>query len=766
MKKIRRFTAAAWHVALPSALLLATLATAAASAQGVGGAHAQKRDTKQAPFAIVKQGYFYVGGRYDNASAPTYMSGQMYVEYQIPQKLRAGAYPVIFVHGGSHTGAGWQSTPDGRPGWADYFLGRGWPVYVVDQPGRAKSPFVGAAYGARNYSNVRTAEDRWSASEKADPSVQWPQARLHTQWPGTGIHGDPIFDQYFAHLSPGIANGTLQEALTASALVALLEKVGPSIVIIHSQPGPAMWVMADTRPDLVKALVAVEPSGPPFYNSGGGALVRAWGPSSNRLTYQPAASAASELSIVREAQPDGPDLIACWLQGEPARQLPHLRGLPILFLLAESSYHAPYDHCTSKYLRQAGVQHEFQRLTDAGIFGNGHLLLVEKNSLQIAGLVEEWLEGNVRGRGVKLRQLASSRGSVGRLDVRKQGVFFVGGHYDDPAHPTSMSAQMYVRYQIPARVRKGAYPLVLVHGGGQQATTFTGTPDDRSGWADYLLERGYPVYTVDQPGRGKSPYIDAVYGATGTLNIRNLQNQFTATRLAKLWPQAALHTQWPGTGVTGDFTFDQFIAQQYQGMNATLQETLTSKALVALLQQIGPAILITHSQSGPHGWLAADARPDLVKGIIAVEPNGPPFYEVSFTGAPNWFSYGALGRAYGIARNPLTFSPAITSPSQLVAVQQQQPDDPHMVRCFLQAEPARKLPRLAGIPIAILTGEASFRATYDHCTSKFLTQAGVKNTHVRLENEGIHGNGHMMMLEKNNLKIARLIARLIENGRP
>ena len=52
------------------------------------------------------------------------------------------------------------------------------------------------------------------------------------------------------------------------------------------------------------------------------------------------------------------------------------------------------------------------------------------------------------------------------------------------------------------------------------------------------------------------------------------------------------------------------------------------------------------------------------------------------------------------------------------------------------------------------TGEASFRAQYDHCTAKFLTQAGVKNDHVRLERIGIHGNGHMMMLEKNSLAIA------------
>jgi predicted transglutaminase-like cysteine proteinase len=62
----------------------------------------------------------------------------------------------------------------------------------------------------------------------------------------------------------------------------------------------------------------------------------------------------------------------------------------------------------------------------------------------------------------------------------------------------------------------------------------------------------------------------------------------------------------------------------------------------------------------------------------------------------------------------------------------------------------------------VVTGEASFRATYDHCTSKFLTQAGVPNTHLRLEAVGIRGNGHMMMMEKNSSEVAGAIADWIE----
>ena len=86
-----------------------------------------------------------VGGKYDNPADPAYMHGQMYVEYQIP--VRARKYPLVLIHGGSHTGVGWQTTPDGRPGWADYFVRRGWKVYNVDQPGRGRSNYVPEAYG-------------------------------------------------------------------------------------------------------------------------------------------------------------------------------------------------------------------------------------------------------------------------------------------------------------------------------------------------------------------------------------------------------------------------------------------------------------------------------------------------------------------------------------------------------------------------------------------------------------------------------------------
>jgi hypothetical protein len=64
----------------------------------------------------------------------------------------------------------------------------------------------------------------------------------------------------------------------------------------------------------------------------------------------------------------------------------------------------------------------------------------------------------------------------------------------------------------------------------------------------------------------------------------------------------------------------------------------------------------------------------------------------------------------------------------------------------------------------VVVGEASYHAVFDHCTVSWLNQAGVKTDFIRLENEGLHGNGHMMMLEKNNLEIAKLLDDWIQRN--
>ncbi len=196
------------------------------------------------------------------------------------------------------------------------------------------------------------------------------------------------------------------------------------------------------------------------------------------------------------------------------------------------------------------------------------------------------------------------------------------------------------------------------------------------------------------------------------------------------------------------------------------QQVLNRDALVVLLDRIGPAVLLVHSQAGAFGWPVADARPNLVKAILAIEPNGPPAYGVEFVGAPDYFRQGRLALTYGITAVPLTYSPPVADASELAFVRQDKADGPDLVKCWMQKEPARQLTRLQNIPILVLTAEASYHAPYDHCTAKYLQQAGVRPDFVRLADLGIRGNSHVMMLEKNSREIAAVIARWLDKALP
>jgi hypothetical protein len=143
---------------------------------------------------------------------------------------------------------------------------------------------------------------------------------------------------------------------------------------------------------------------------------------------------------------------------------------------------------------------------------------------------------------------------------------------------------------------------------------------------------------------------------------------------------------------------------------------------------------------------------------------------LNFKGAPDWFEDAPKDKAFGLAEVPIVYDPPVTETSKLEFVRQERPDKPDLARCWLQKEPARKLPNVAKVPILIVMSEASYHASYDHCTAAYLTQAGVKNTYIRLADVGVHGNGHMMMLEKNNMAIAGVMAgwldRIRDGDRP
>ncbi len=347
------------------------------------------------PLEIAKQGYLFAGGKYADGPGGKVMTGQAYVEYQIPAK-RTHPFPIVMIHGGGQNGSNFTGTPDGREGWAQYFLRQGYAVYVVDQPGRGRSALA-SVYGPTAISPVATIEQRFTAPERSN---MWPQAKTHTQWPGAGVAGDPLFDQFYAEQLPSLESFPKQQELNRDAEVALLDQIGPSIVLIHSQSGAFVWPIADARPNLVKAIVAVEPSGPPvrdivfkgapnwFEN---GPLTKPWGLTAVPLTYEGVRD-ASELVFVQQDKADAGDLTRCWRQKEPAHALTKLKTIPVAIFTSEASYHASYDHCTSAYLTQAGVKNDFIRLPDHGIRGNGHMMMLEKNNLDIAALIADWLK--------------------------------------------------------------------------------------------------------------------------------------------------------------------------------------------------------------------------------------------------------------------------------------------------------------------------------------------------------------------------------------
>jgi pimeloyl-ACP methyl ester carboxylesterase len=362
------------------------------------------KDPNRQALTLARQGYFYVNGTYFTDADGQRMTGQMYVEYQTPKNVKH-RYPVVMIHGGSQTAANWMGTIDGRAGWRDFFLVNGYQVYLVDQVGRGRSPAYNPlspapeVYGTpfNRPANVLSRERTWTIPEQF---LDWPQAALHTQWPsfgqpGAGKPGDPYFDQFFASQiqSRLDATGTQTQIDAQNAGAALLDRIGPAIVITHSQSGTQGFLIADARPNLVKALVTMEGGGRPTAATG-----TTWGLVSTPITYAPPVTDPSQLHYVEQpADPTGL-LLTCWLQEAPARQLPNLQKMPHLLVVSEAGSSQRTNHCVSKYLTQAGVKNDYVNLKDVGIHGNAHMIMVEKNALEIAAFVASWLEDNVEKR--------------------------------------------------------------------------------------------------------------------------------------------------------------------------------------------------------------------------------------------------------------------------------------------------------------------------------------------------------------------------------
>jgi hypothetical protein len=230
-------------------MLIATLGSTAIIAAAVAGASAQG---KPAPLVIQEQGSFAVGGTMTQSpgtfdpykpAAPagqTYRGDHAYVFYQIPVDARK--LPLVLWHGAGQFSKTWETTPDGREGYQNIFLRRGFGVYVIDQPRR------GNAGRSMVQSTIAPTPDEqlWFGMFRIG---LWP-----SYFPGVQFSKDPeTLNQYFRSMTPN--TGPFDVPVITDAVSALFDKVGPGILVTHSQSGGPGWVTAMKNPK-VRAVVA------------------------------------------------------------------------------------------------------------------------------------------------------------------------------------------------------------------------------------------------------------------------------------------------------------------------------------------------------------------------------------------------------------------------------------------------------------------------------------------------------------------------------
>ena len=324
--------------------------------------------TPDTPLVLKAQGSFFVGGEKveqtqgelgDLGPGGHITVNQMYVRYMVPQGGDANV-PVVMVHGATLTGKSWETTPDGRMGWDEYFVRKGHPVYVPDQVGRGRSGFNQAVFNnVRASSAPANSLPRWLRF--SDEGV-WPNFRFgakpgapfpDSQFPVTAV--DELSKQGVPDVSFG---GVPTPNPTFKALSDLASQVNGAVLMGHSQSGSFPLEAALINPAVAKGLVLVEPgSCPPKYT-----------------TEQIAALAKVPILVVFGDHRDTPT------------------GLPTL-----PTWQERFEACQAMIgrLKAAGGQAEMLNPPERGIRGNSHMIMQDKNHLQIADLILRWIDEKV-----------------------------------------------------------------------------------------------------------------------------------------------------------------------------------------------------------------------------------------------------------------------------------------------------------------------------------------------------------------------------------
>jgi pimeloyl-ACP methyl ester carboxylesterase len=321
------------------------------------------------------------------------------------------------------------------------------------------------------------------------------------------------------------------------------------------------------------------------------------------------------------------------------------------------------------------------------------------------------------------------------LVIQEQGSFAVGGTVVSTPGPYNNNKptaegqslhgdHLYAFYQVPQNPK--ALPIVMLHGAYQSARCWETTSDGREGFQTIFLRRGFPVYLVDQPRRGRAGNSTVATTIEPTPYDQLFFDQF---RLG-VWPSYFDGVQFD----RNPETLNQFFRSVTPNTGPYDAEVI-SDAMARLFDKIGPAILFTHSQAGGSGWLTA-IKSRNVKAIVSFEP-----------GSGFVFPKGELPEAMPSA--------AGTLPPEAV-----EPDE---------------FQKLTRIPIVIYYGdniptEPTERRGEDNWRVRLAMArlwVNAVNKHggdarlVHLPEIGIRGNTHFIFSDLNNVEIANLVSRFL-----
>jgi pimeloyl-ACP methyl ester carboxylesterase len=319
------------------------------------------------PLRLADEGSFFVGARaVETRFAGVSPAGpvppgrisvdQMYVQYRIPEAA-TGKLPIVLVHGGGLTGASYETTPDGREGWATYLVRKGHPVYVVDTPGRGRAGFNAAAVNqAKTEADARslppsmlmvTSELAWTLF-RFGPSFG--TAFADSQYPVEAAAAFQAQGVPFAEVT--LEGGAMQTA--PRALAALLDRVGPAIVVVHSLAGPFADALVALRPQLVRAVVNIE--------------------GAQSVTPTDAQIAAYSGIPVLE-------LFGDHLDAPVFTARPRLEARKAV---------------VERVNRRPGGKAKLVMLPEVGLRGNSHMMMQDRNNLAVADFILGWLDANVK----------------------------------------------------------------------------------------------------------------------------------------------------------------------------------------------------------------------------------------------------------------------------------------------------------------------------------------------------------------------------------